>query len=273
MKSTMHIDDELRDFFSSEVTAVIADSDTFRRKLGIGSDAFKILTRAEATNKFVGAACGGAGIAGAAYAGWFASLGVLGQMGVAVGLVSTPLGWVGAAGATGAGMFLLTRRLLNAARREMTEEIPRFINTPLDVIGASICDILAPALCKIVIADGVVEDVELERVTSYFCAEWGFDRNYIDCVIKFDAEHFDDWDWSILSSLIGEVEKTGDVKSKELIVELQRIAEEVALCDGSVSDSERHELSLMRSALTPKNRQSFQQRLADIGQLRPFRRG
>ncbi|TCO73698.1 TerB family tellurite resistance protein [Chromatocurvus halotolerans] len=252
----MTIDAELEDFFAADIQTVVADSDRFRRKLEIGGEAFALLTRAENTSSYVNALSGGAGAAGATYAAWWSSLGVLGKIGAGIGMVSTPVGWVGAAGAVGAGTFLLTHRLLRKMRQATTEEIPRFINTPLDVLGVSISEILAPVLCKIVLADGEVADQEISRVESYLCDEWGYDEKYVKSLLVFDAKHVADWDWSQLGEAIAGLRSTKDVKVSGFARELVRIAEDVAESDGRVTQSERVQLARLRDAVgvdTPRS--------------------
>ena len=87
----MSIETELHDFFSEEVTSVVEDADRFRRKLNIGSDAFKYLTRAENLGDLSTTLASGAGIASFAYFGWLTSIGTLGQLGLAIGFVTTPV--------------------------------------------------------------------------------------------------------------------------------------------------------------------------------------
>ncbi|MEM6483963.1 MAG: TerB family tellurite resistance protein [Pseudomonadota bacterium] len=245
----MSIDAELEDFFATEIDAVVANPDQFRRKLGIGREAFRLLSAVENTGSYVSAISSGAGAAGVSYAAWLSSLGVFGQVGLALGVVATPVGMVGAAGAVGAGTFLLTHRLLKRLRRETVEEVPKFINSPLDLLGISISEILAPTLCKIVLADDDVTETEVARVRSYLIDEWGYDETFVAPLLQFDARHSDEWSWDQLGGAIKSVDATGDIKALDFSRELMRIAEEVAGSDGVVCKSELAQLGLLREAL------------------------
>jgi hypothetical protein len=95
--------DELNNFFSNvSAEAIVCDPLRFKAKLKIGSNAFSILTKAENLQDCLHVLTGTA--AGAALAGttWFGSLGVLGTLGVSLGMVATPIGWISAAGIGGA---------------------------------------------------------------------------------------------------------------------------------------------------------------------------
>ena len=142
----MSVDTDLSEFFGKDVIQVVSDQERFRRRLKIGGDAFQYLKKAENVHTTASSLLGGAGAAGAVYAGWFASIGTLGQVGLAAGMVATPLGALAAAGAVGAGGMYFTQRLLKNTRKGVVEEIPSFINTPIDVLGTTLVDILLPVL-------------------------------------------------------------------------------------------------------------------------------
>lgn len=183
----MNIEDELADFFNEEPQQVIADSNQFRLRLGIGIDAYKILSKVcDLGPLFSGGAMG-------------TSVGLLGLQGsygalAFIGLGSTPIGWVALAGVVGAGAFYGGRQLLNKAKQGAVHEIPKYINSPIDLIASSILSFIAPIVFKLAKLDGQISEKEKTYVMQYFVNEWGFDKTYIDSEVSSlvsVADHFE----------------------------------------------------------------------------------
>ena len=229
---TKTTDSELEEFFSREIESVVADPDKFRMKLGIGLDAFRFLRNAKNMGDFITVATGGTAAAGTAFAAWTTSLGTLGHLGLAFGLASTPVGWFAAAGAGGAAAFFLVGKLFRKARASAIDEVPKFINSPLDVIAVSICNLIAPVLLKIAHADSNFCESEREIIQSYFVREWGICPDYVDGLLDYDLTKLDEFPWEDLHLALQAMEQTGDIKYQVLADELIKMAEEVMLSDG-----------------------------------------
>jgi len=245
----MSLETDLHDYFSEEVTSVVDDADKFRRKLNIGSDAFKYLTRADNLYNFTAALSTGAGVASLCYVGWLTSIGTLGQIGLAIGIISTPVGWLAAAGAGGTAAVLITRHVLQSFKKDSVTEVPNFINTPLDLLGASICDFMFPILLKIAFADGECAIDEEEHIKSYFIDQWGFNARYVDSQLKFDEDKLRNFEWSGLSSALKEIEKSGDLKYEAMASEIINAATEVMTCDGHIHPLEDIEIDKLKNSL------------------------
>lgn len=246
----MSLETELHDFFSGEITSVVEDSDKFRRKLNIGSDAFWYLSKAENLGSFITALSTGAGIASLTCVGWIASIGTLGQIGLAIGIVSTPAGWFAAAGVGSAAAVFLTRRLLRSVKKEAVTEVPNFINSPLDILGSSICDLICPILLKIAYADGHVTNLEHKKIKDYFTDQWGINSNYVDGLLKFDEAKLRDFEWDGLSKTLKGIEKTGDLKYSTMASEILATAAEVMSCNGESHPDVQFEMDRLRKALS-----------------------
>ena len=245
----MSFDNELEEFFSNDIPAVVADPEKFRRKLGIGADAFKYLKNAENLGSVITTLAGGTAAAGAVFGGWFLSLGTLGSLGLAVGLVSSPVGWVAAAGTGGAGAFFLIKRLFKGARNEAITEVPNFINSPLDILATSICEIINPILLKIAYADSNFCESEREKIRSYFINEWGINEAFVDGLLNYDESNLDSFDWDVLERTLDEIGSSGDIKVPTMANEMVRVAEEVMAADGHILPKEQLELDNLKSAL------------------------
>lgn len=245
----MSLDTELERFFSEQPAAVVRDPDRFRGKLNIGAAAFKYLNGAQNLGNFMTALSTGFGVASMSYFGWTASLGVIGQLGLALGFVSTPAGWVAAAGVGGMASVLMTRRLFRSVRKEAVTEVPNFINTPLDALGASVSDTICPVLLKIAHADGALSSLEVDKIKCYFVDEWGMDPAYVEGLLNYDLEHIEEFEWEDVKSALEEVGKTGDIDYETMAGEIVTIAKEVMASDGVVHPSEQREVDALGDAL------------------------
>ena len=245
----MTLESELDDFFSEEITSVVENSDKFRRKLNIGADAFKYLSNAENLGSFTTALTTGVGVALITQMGWMASIGMLGKLGLFIGLVSTPAGWIAAAGAGGAATAFIIQRLFRSLKKEAITEVPNFINSPLDILGSSICDLTCPILLKIAYADGQITNQEHEKIKGYLIDEWGINSDYVDGLLKINEDHLCDFEWDGLKTMLKDIEKTGDLKYSTMASEIITTAEEVMACDNEIHPDELLEMDRLRKSL------------------------
>jgi len=245
----MTIEDDLASFFSEDIDNIVADPEKFRKKLGIGSDAFKLLSKADKLDGFISsAAVGGAGSLGV-WAVWSSSLGVLGNVAAFFGLVATPIGWVALAGGAGFATSYGINRLLGSAKQGAVTEIPNFINTPIDVLGGSICEVLAPILLKIAHADNDFSVEEKETISNYFTNQWGINPAYIENLISEIGNEFTEFDYVILADSLKELAlESGDMKYDYMVKQIISAAEEVMTSDGSIDERETQEIEKLKLA-------------------------
>ncbi len=251
----MSIEDDLAGFFSEDldVESVVDNPEKFRAQLKIGSDAFKYLSRAENVGDFTQIAGAGALAGAATSAGWFASLGVLGKVGLGFGLVGTPVGWIALAGVAGVASTYGVKCLFDSAKDASVTEIPKFINTPLDVIGASICELILPILLKISYADGSFCIKERNTIEKYFVEKWGINKSYIIGMISETEVNIDKFSFDNLSTALKEIESTGDCKFDIMSKEILSISKDVLMSDGVAHDSEVLEIKKLEEALSSKD--------------------
>lgn len=244
----MDIASEL-DQFNFECFTVVQDADKFRQKLDIGAEAFKKLTTAEkAGEALLALSATGAG-SGVLFAGWYASLGMLAKVGLAVGLVATPYGPMAIGGSLAAMVLLLVRKFYKSIKKDVVVEVPKFINSPIDVLGVSICSLIYPVVLKIAHADNSVDEPELDVIKKYFVEQWGISAPYVDQLHHEVKSKAAGYTYKQLRAEISQVEKTGDVKAETLAQEIVAIAEDVMRADGRVHESESAELGRLRLAL------------------------
>lgn len=146
---------------------VIADPLRFKAKLGIGEDAYASLRRVRKAREYwdlAGAAGGGAAIA---------------KM-LAIGAGATPLGWIVAAALASGGAWYGLQKALAGATSSRVDVIPKLINTPIDALGVSLFDLLAPLALKVAAPERAPRAAEIDRIRGHFVGEWGFDAPFVD---------------------------------------------------------------------------------------------
>lgn len=172
----------------ADVERVIADQLRFKQRLQIGEDAYAVLRLRKTLFSLWdsgGAAWTGAGIAkSAAVAGTFfvpaAPTGVLAWLGLAAPAIAvTPVGWVIAAGLAAGGGYYGVTRWLASGPDQFVETIPKFINTPIDLLGEGLFEFMATLALRVALIDGHVDASEREAIAEHFIADWGYDATYV----------------------------------------------------------------------------------------------
>jgi tellurite resistance protein len=249
----MSLDQELEAFWAEEPPTVIDDAEVFKARLQIGAEAFKVLSAAENLGSVM-SVVGGAGLlsTGAAVA-WFSSLGVMGQIGLMVGAVSTPVGWIGLAGVGGAVATYGTRKALKSARGEAVIEVPKYIRTPIDMLALMLFNLMAAVALKIAHSDGEYCVQEREAIERYLVRGWGFNPTFIATNLKRVQLGLDSFSYDQLAEKLKECEKKGDIKYDSMVEEIIGFAKGVTNADGIVHDAEKVELNALTNALRKKS--------------------
>jgi hypothetical protein len=167
-----------------DVETVVEDSLRFKLKLGIGENAYSSL---RITKKLLnlwdgaGVAAAGAGLAASStVAGtFFGTTGFWASIGLG-GAAVTPVGWVIAAGATAGGAYYGVTRLFQNFAGDRVLTIPSFINTPVDILGVNLFDLMVPLALRIAQMDGEVCVRERDVIQDYFVREWGYSVLYCE---------------------------------------------------------------------------------------------
>lgn len=163
--------------FGDDLDCVVADTLKFKRRLRIGEDAYAVLRAKKGLQSLwdVGGVAMSAGalaasplIAGtflASSAGWLSVIGI--------GVATTPVGWVIAAAAATGGAYYGVTRLVRKQMDTMVETIPRFINTPFDLLGMELFDLIGALAVRVASIDGDVDPAERQTIVRHFIDEWG----------------------------------------------------------------------------------------------------
>jgi uncharacterized tellurite resistance protein B-like protein len=229
------------------VSHVVADDLRFKRKLAIGEDAYTSirLGRAAARIWDVGgvAASGAAAAASPVVAGTlFGSTGFMAAIGLGAVAV-TPVGWVVAAAAVSGAAYFGVTRLVGGYAESRVEVIPRYINSPIDQLGAALLDMMGLLSLKVAAIDGKVEDAERNTIADYFVAEWGYDPIYAKGALDLlEANALAIPLKDLATALKAFASGHPDCNAKALLADLLAMLREVAEADGKLD--EREELAI-----------------------------
>jgi len=167
---------------------VVADDKRFVQKLGVGPEVYsslRIIRGAGDAIKLTTAATAGAAVAssGAVATTFFAGSGWLAAIGLGAAAV-TPIGWVVAAAVVSGGAYFGALKAYRAYEGQLVDTIPRWINTPIDLMGTAIVDLLGGVALCVARSDDKICDAEREHIRDYFAEEWGVDRAYSTAALR-----------------------------------------------------------------------------------------
>lgn len=246
----MSINNELSDLFDN-VQAVIEDDFQFKKKLNIGDEHFTYLNNAKNLADFGESVLGGIGVGGVTAAAWYTSLGLGGKALLTLGLISQPIGWIVGAGALGvAGIFGLKKAkdiFIKKSEDELMTKVPKYLNTPLDLLGLSIATLMMPVSIKMAQADGDFSEIEKEQILKYFVDEWGYNLDFINILMQAQETKLENFSYKEYGKTIKSVcSKTSELKLDQLTEEILDFQKEIILMDGRIHPKEEKELATLK---------------------------
>jgi hypothetical protein len=171
-----------------DIETIVAEPLNFKAKLAIGEDAYtslKVKNAAFQAWEVAGVATTAVVVAKSSVVAstFFAPTGFLAAIGI--GAAVTPVGWVIAAGVVTGGAWVGITRYLKKASANRVTVIPKFINTPLDVLALGLFDLIAPLALKVAEVEGHIDDGDRRLIHDYFVKEWGYDSRFVGEGIKY----------------------------------------------------------------------------------------
>ena len=145
---------------------LVADPKQFKIKLGIGEDAYQTLRvkkKFEDIVNFFGFFASGSTAASSSWVATTFFAPTIGGISLPF-LVPTPIGWVVAAGFAGGGLYLGYRKLSRRFDKNFIDVIPKYINTPLDMMAIQILEQILPFALYVARADGMVDGAERKTI-------------------------------------------------------------------------------------------------------------
>ena len=151
---------------------------------------------------------------------------------------------VGAALATGGAYYGVTR-LFKSYQGSRIEVISKFINTPIDLLGATLMDMIGGLSLKVAHMDGAITEPGRAAIKEFFIDEWGLDRQYVALALSVSEENVAN---STLKEMVGTLRDFAranpDCNFDAMRTELLAFLREVAAADGKLD--EREELAIER---------------------------
>jgi tellurite resistance protein len=237
---------EATDAFA-DIEYVVADDKRFIAKLGAGAGVYSSLTVARGIGDAASvsaAAAAGAGIASSsavattffASSGWLAAIG-LGSVAV------TPIGWVLAAAVASGGAYYGVLRAFRAYENDLVDTVPRWINTPIDLLGSAIVDMLGGIALCVAQADGEICDAEREHIVSYFANEWGIERAYAEAALMLLEQNLDEADLQErVTSFTAYAQENRDCNLDALTERVETLLRALIMSDGRIDPAEEEAL-------------------------------
>jgi uncharacterized protein YaaW (UPF0174 family) len=222
----------------------------FKCKLAIGDEAYKYLSKAD---NFLDclisivAGLGGGSIAGVA---WLATLSPFAQFALLFGLTSTPVGWIAGAGALSTVLAFVLMKQGKILKKKTTIEIPKHLNTPLDLLAQAVISLIMPPILKMAIADGCLCEKEREAIMNYFVKEWGFNREFVANAIHEQESLIAGFDYKEYRQLLFATTcNDNEIKYDVIKKELSSLLTEIMNADEEVSPEEEKELEMLNKII------------------------
>jgi uncharacterized tellurite resistance protein B-like protein len=249
------------------VEELITEPLKFKAKLAIGEDAYTSLrlknTAVDAWDT-LGAGATAAGLAQSSVVAstFFAPSGLLGAIGF--GAAITPVGWVIAAGVVASGAWFGVTRLTKDATSDRVTVIPKFINTPMDVLSLGLFDLIAPLALKVADIDGHVHESERMLINTYFVNEWGYSQLFVDEALEYLEANLSVFSIKEVAQALAEFKKANpDCNYEPMAKEIIKFLTEVMEVDGKIDEREEMAIEKVQAIFQETNKISFSKTIKD----------
>ncbi len=245
-------------FDATGLDRVVADPLRFKAQLHIGEDAFALLRAKKnlyALYETAGAAGTGAAIAGSsAVAGtFFAPTGLAAMLGLAT--AATPVGWVVAAAVVAGGGYYAASKWFSGKTGEFVDTVPKYINTPIDVLGAALIDLLGSLALRVAVIDGRIDQSEVACIADHFVHDWGFDPTYVARALDAMTPRADDTRVKVIArDLAAFLAANPDCNAPAMQAELMKFLRDLTMADGVLDEREEFALEAIARLFDEENR-------------------
>ena len=233
-----------------DIESPIAEPLLFKAKLDIGENAYKSLKLRNVAEELWDV--GGVGVTGAAIASspivagtFFKAGGIMGLLGL--GTAVTPLGWVVAAGVLSGAGWLVVRRKLRAMSKSRVSVVPKYINTPLDVLAVALFDLLAPLALKVAASDGRICEREYSIILNYFRKSWGYEKKFLDAALQAVTRDLANFEIQRLARNMAKfTAENPDCNFASIKQGTVEFLQEIAAADGQLESREEEEIAKVK---------------------------
>lgn len=258
-----------------DIETIISEPLNFKAKLSIGEDAFtslKVKNAAFQAWEVAGVATTAAVVAKSSVVAstFFAPSGFLAAIGI--GTAATPVGWVIAAGVVTGGAWVGITRYLKKASASRVTVIPKFINTPLDVLALGLFDLLAPLALKVSVVDGNIDAAKRKLIHDYFVREWGYDPDFVTEGIKYTESRINEFSSKRLAQTLAEFTRENrDCNFSMMSQEILGFLGNIVAVDGQLDQRQAREIGKIRVIFKAAGKYSLKRKIqAGWGSIRRF---
>lgn len=249
------------------IKQVVADPLRFKRQLQIGEEAYALLR----TKNLIITACGttgaaatGAGIASSSLVAstFFAPSGLVGWLGLAT--AATPVGWVVAAAVVAGGGYYGASRWYSDQTSAFVDTVPKYISTPIDMLGAALLELLGSLALRVAAIDGHIDQREVQCIRDHFVCDWGFDAIFVERTLEFLVLRADNTQMKALVADLAKFQaENPDCNAPAMQDELMKFLRELVSADGVIDEREELALAAIRRGLKQANRLQWLRRVMD----------
>ena len=249
----MNAKDQLATDFEG-IEQVVLDPLRFKAQLKIGENAYASLRTVNKTRElwdvlsgsFAGAALAKSGLVASTF---FAPSGLLGALGI--GTAVTPIGWIAFAALASGGAVYGVYRLLEQTKGSRVIEIPKFLNTPLDMLGMALFDLIAPISLRLAHLDGHINQAEKDLVSQHFIQDWGLDPAYVKRGMDLVAQSSQSADIDALArELSAFIHSNPDCNPRAIAADLVKFFQDIAEVDPHFSEDKNAALARVKELLS-----------------------
>ena len=271
----MSLESDLEELFADENERIVNEPLKFKARLGIGERAYKLLRAREQLRTFseaLGVGGTAAYVAGSTLVAgtFFAKKGMVAAALSAVGLgaaAATPIGWVLAAGVVSGVAYIGVSRFFETSKGEHLVVVPKYINTPLDVIALALIELMLPVSLKIAKASGQISDAGRRAILEFYSHEWGYSRAFIARLIEEYEGNLEKVSFARLAQSLNEYcAANTDCERDTIVDDLILHWREVIEAGGVIHEQELRQLEYLSGILVAPARKSVAGRL--LGWLR-----
>jgi len=230
--------------FLPQSQRILANELAFKSKLAIGEDAFATL---KLKHKIMSAwdTAGAAASVGGLAASKTVATTFFGSFWTTAGITTatTPVGWIIGASLIGGAAWIGFSRFIQTDTDKIIV-IPKYINTPLDVLATSLFDMLSLYSLHIAHRDGQITQNQEQIIKDNFIEHWGYDKAFVDENLIFISQQLSQTEFQeVVTSLAIFLDKNPDCNYREMTRDLIHLAEQLSEDNLAMP---HHNLQLMR---------------------------
>ncbi len=234
---------------------VVADPLRFKSRLRIGEDAYALMRLTKPVQRlwdvggvaWTGATVAASPVVASTFFASTASGGILSLVGFGTA-AATPIGWVAAAALLSGGAYWGVTRLFRGASDAMVDSVPRFINTPLDLLGAGLLDLMGALAMRVATIDGRCDPAESEVIAAHFIEDWGYDPAYASRALALIAAESDTVRVKQLAQALAAFQASNpDCNAAAMQTELLAFLRDIAAADGRLDEREELAIEAVRA--------------------------